>query len=128
MAVIAGWMSGTAPLACRPRPLPDRDRFARQVQPSLEALTCPRCHEDERLGFRLIAHPDAADLDRNYQSVLAKIDLDYPPASPVLLRVREDCMQARLMAWMERAPDPGCTVELAHFKGTFPSDGPRVSH
>src|SRR5205085_384585 len=47
MAAIAAWMNGTAPGVCRPRPLPDRERFAKVVQPSLEALTCPRCHVDE---------------------------------------------------------------------------------
>jgi hypothetical protein len=121
MAAVSGWLEDHPAPACTPRPAPDRARFAAVVQPSLEKLTCPRCHADPSLGFRFIAHPDAADLDRNYDEVLRKIDLDYPPASPVLMRVREDCMQARIMAWIDRAPDPGCVVDLRNFKGSFPS-------
>lgn len=121
MATVQAWLDGAPPARCTPRPPPDRARYAEVVQPSLEALTCPRCHRDERLGFRLIAHPDAADLERNYRSVLEHIDTDCPTASPVLLRVNEDCMQARLLAWIGGQPDPRCTVDLAHFKGRFPS-------
>ena len=119
-ATIGGWIGGAAPAACRSRALPDRARFASLVQPSLEKLTCPRCHEGGKLDFLFTAHPDAVGLERNYQSVLRKIDLDYPPASAVLLRVHEDCMQARLLSWVDRQPDPGCTVELKNFRGSFP--------
>ncbi|MSP62344.1 MAG: hypothetical protein EXR72_18830 [Myxococcales bacterium] len=121
MATIRGWLDGRPARPCTPRPPPDRARFAKLVQPSLETLTCPRCHADDALGFRFLANPTAAQLEENYRQVVAHVDLDYPAVSPVLLRVREDCMQARFLAWVDRQPDPGCTVDLRNFRGTFPT-------
>ena len=59
--------------------------------------------------------------ERNYREVVRHLDLEFPPASPVLLRVREDCMQARLLAWVGSQPQPGCVVSLANFRGSFPA-------
>jgi hypothetical protein len=122
---VTAWIERRAPAPCRPRVPPDRERFAQFVQPSLETLTCPRCHKSDDLGFRLIDKPNSADLARNYEEVLAHVDLEYPPVSSVLLRIHESCMQARLLAWLDNVPDPGCTVELANFRGRFPERQPQ---
>ena len=118
---IRAWLDARPAPTCPPILPPDRTRFATAVQPSLEALTCPRCHIESLAGFQFFAHPSAAQLDLNYQNVVAHIDSEFPPASPVLLRVREPCMQSRLLAWVANQPDPNCIVRLANFKGSFPS-------
>ena len=118
--VVEEWVAGRPSPSCRPSAPPDFNRFAQVVQPSLETLTCPRCHGDGGLTFHFEAKPDRATLERNYREVLAHVDTEYPPASSVLLRVSEDCMQARILAWVGREPDPGCTVDLKNFRGRFP--------
>lgn len=118
--VIDAWTAGREPERCPPPPPPDRGLFATVVQPSLEALTCHRCHENGTGGFWFSRAPAGRFIERNYQSVVANIDLEYPPASHVLFRVREDCMQAKMLAWVGRQAIPTCTVRLANFRGSFP--------
>lgn len=119
--VIDAWIAGRAPEQCLSPTPPDRAQFAAVVQPSLEALTCHRCHEDGTGGFWFARAQRGEFVQRNYDNVLAKIDLEYPPASHVLFRVREDCMQAKMLAWVGRQPMPECTVRLANFRGSFPT-------
>jgi hypothetical protein len=119
--VIDAWIAGREPEQCPSPPAPDRAQFASVVQPSLEALTCHRCHEDGTGGFWFSRAAPGEFVQRNYDNVLAKIDLEYPPASHVLLRVREDCMQTKMLAWVARQPMPSCTVRLANFRGSFPT-------
>lgn len=118
---IDAWIAGREPELCTPPPPPDRALFATVVQPSLEALTCHRCHQDGTGGFWFSRATAGEFVERNYTSVVANIDLEYPPASHVLFRVREDCMQAKLLAWVGRRAMPSCVVRLANFRGSFPA-------
>lgn len=121
--VIQRWISvpgATTFEPCVGMPPPDRERFASIILPALTTLTCPRCHGAGLGGFWLTNVNTGDELERNYQSVVAHVDLDFPPTSRVLARVREDCLQAKFLAWVGRAPDPGCTVSLANFRGSFP--------
>ena len=54
------------------------DRFVTVVMPNLQRLTCTRCHWRELAGFRLVPDPKGADIEANYRSVLAHIDVDLP--------------------------------------------------
>jgi hypothetical protein len=125
--VVDAWIRGDAPEECPSPVAPDRAAFARVVQPSLEALTCHRCHGDGTGGFWFARAAPGEFVQRNYDSVVAHVDLEYPPASPVLFRVREDCMQAKMLAWVGRRALPSCTVRLSSFRGSFPSMDSRRS-
>jgi hypothetical protein len=124
--VARAWARGdTEVTPCARRPDPPLDRFAAMVMPNLQRLTCTRCHWQELAGFRLVPDPTGADVEANYRSVLAHIDVDYPAVSSVLQRVREPCMQSRMLAWIGGEREPDCTVDLRNFVGTFPSVPPR---
>jgi hypothetical protein len=119
--VARAWAHGEVQVAaCARRPDPPLDRFVTMVMPNLQRLTCTRCHWQELAGFRLVPDPKGADVEANYRSVLAHIDVDYPAVSSVLQRVREPCMQSRMLAWIGGDPEPNCVVDLRNFVGAFP--------
>jgi len=120
--VARAWARGETQVApCARRPDPPLDRFVTMVMPNLQRLTCTRCHWRELAGFRLVPDPKGPDIEANYRSVLAHIDVDYPAVSSVLQRVREPCMQSRMLAWIGGDREPDCIVDLHNFVGTFPS-------
>jgi hypothetical protein len=119
------WARGDTDVApCARRPDPPLDRFVTMVMPNLQRLTCTRCHWQELAGFRLVPDPQGPDVEANYRSVLAHIDADYPAVSSVLQRVREPCMQSRMLAWIGGDREPDCAVDLRNFVGTFPAVPP----
>lgn len=109
---VAAWIAGRALKKCPPRPAPSRELYASVVQPAFEQLKCTSCHKEGRGGFLLKdAHGDEATLDANYAAVQQFIDLDFPPVSHVLLRVREPCLQSRLVSWVAGRVQPTCEVK-----------------
>jgi hypothetical protein len=116
---VARWLSGKSVMACAPPPAPDKARFATVVQPALGALTCQKCHKKGLASFHFTA--DAAQVEADYQAVVKAIDTEFPPGSRVLARVRESCLQSKILSWVAKLPDPGCAVQLKNFQGDFPS-------
>jgi hypothetical protein len=111
-AMLVDWASRRPPRTCPPRAAPSYERFAAEVQPVLEKMTCTRepCHGAGRRLYKVAPHPDAAGLESNYRETLAQIDPDFAPISEVMLRMREPCAYAVVTAWIEGAPKPACVV------------------
>lgn len=111
-AMLLTFIEGKPVKPCLPRRAPSAARFATEVQPVLEQMTCTRaaCHGSGTRRFHVTAHPDAAALEGNYQETLAEIDLEFTPLSEVMLRMREPCAYATVTAWIEDAPKPACVV------------------
>lgn len=108
---LEAWLAGRTPRTCPPHRLPDEATYAKIVQPAFEQLKCTSCHQKGSGNFLLVpAGGDASTLHANYLAVQPFIDLDFPPVSHVLLRVREPCLQARIVAWVAGKPQPSCEV------------------
>src|SRR5262249_4743821 len=112
-AMLVDWVSGKPVRPCAPRPAPSFARFAAEVQPVLEKMTCTRaaCHGEGRRVYHVAPHPDAPRLDPHYRETVAQIDPDFAPLSEVMLRMREPCAYAVVTAWIEGAPKPSCVVQ-----------------
>ena len=103
------WMNGQPLKACPAPAAPSKETFVSAVQPALELLKCHSCHAKGNGGFRLVkSDGTAATLDANYEAVVGFVDLDFPPVSRVLQRVREPCLQNRIISWVAGKPQPGC--------------------
>jgi hypothetical protein len=110
-AQVQAWLDGKPIKTCKPRPPPSEATYAEVVQPAFETLRCTSCHKKGVGGMTLTdANGDAAIVKANYAAVQPFIDLDFPPVSHVLLRVREPCLQSRVIAWIAGKPQPSCTV------------------
>lgn len=102
-------------LTVRPR----QDDFERHVQPLLEHLGCSRgggCHALPLGELQILVEPDPDELQANYLSVKAKLNLDDPPASPILAKLlagspegthrplcfasAKACAYRKLLAWI----------------------------
>jgi hypothetical protein len=112
-AMLIDWASGRPVRPCAPRAAPSFERFAAEVQPVLEKMTCTRaeCHGEGRRIYHVAPHPDAPTLAANYKETVAQIDPDFAPLSGVMLRMREPCAYAAVSAWIEGAAKPACTVQ-----------------
>jgi hypothetical protein len=75
-------------------------------------MTCTRgpCHGEGRRIYKVVPRPDTTTLLANYKETIAQIDLEFAPLSEVMLRMREPCAYAVVMAWIEDAPRPACEV------------------
>jgi hypothetical protein len=118
---VTRWLSGKTVSSCAPPAAPDRQRFASVVQPALGVLTCQKCHKKGLASFHFTNAKEPAAVEADYQAVIQAIDTEFPPASRVLARVRESCLQSKILAWVAKLPDPGCTVRLENFQGDFPT-------
>lgn len=115
----------TYELAVRPR----QDDFAEQIQPIFNHLGCSPgggCHATGVGELFLVESPDAAQIDRAYQSVRSKLDLERPERSvlvavllstdlnpaathdPVCFTRLDGCAYRKLLAWIawEKPGDP----------------------
>ncbi|MFO0594427.1 MAG: hypothetical protein U0228_03965 [Myxococcaceae bacterium] len=109
---VEAWVSGQPLVACPPHPAPSRAVYDTVVQPALEALKCTSCHVKSPGGFKLVpADGNDATLASNYAEVVRFVDPDFPPVSHVLLRVREPCLQSRIIAWVAGRSQPACEVK-----------------
>ncbi len=108
---VQAWLDGKPLKTCKPRPPPSEATFAEVVQPAFETLKCTSCHKRGVGGMTLTdANGDASVVKANYAAVQQFIDLDFPPVSHVLLRVREPCLQSRILAWIAGKGQPTCTI------------------
>jgi hypothetical protein len=129
-AMLVDWASGRPVRPCAPRPAPSFERFAAEVQPVLEKMTCTRapCHGEGRRIYHVAPHPDAPALALNFRETVAQIDPDFAPLSEVMLRMREPCAYAVVTAWIEGTSKPACTVQDPD-PGSFPRlDDPGAMH
>ncbi len=84
-----------------------------EIQPVLDTMTCTksRCHGANLEHFKVKRAPtDQASLRKNYDVVLAHVNLDFMPFSEVQLRMRQPCAYSIVGAWIEGKPSPVCTV------------------
>ncbi len=112
-AMLVSWLAGRPVSPCGPKPAPTFERFASDVQPVLDKLTCTqsRCHgRGVRNKLEITPRAEGADLEANYRRVLSELDLEFAPFSEVMLRMREPCAYTVVAAWIEGSPRPSCTV------------------
>lgn len=110
--LVVSWLRGRPVRECPPPRPPSFARFASEVQPVLDKMTCTQafCHGESLPMFRITARPSPAGLQSNYQAVLKQIDYDFMPLSQIQLRMREPCAYATVAAWIEGKPRPTCTM------------------
>jgi hypothetical protein len=111
-AMLVAWTSGKRVAPCPPRKPPPFDRFATEVQPVLDKMTCTQwaCHGGALDTFRLVENAQGDALRKNYEATLKEIDLDFMPFSEVMLRMHEECAYEMTAAWIEERPRPTCTL------------------
>lgn len=110
---VVSWLRGRKVAACPPPPPPPYERFAKEVQPVLDKMTCSQkaCHGGTLPVFALYPHATSEEqLRHNYRQVLQKIDLNYMPLSQVQLRMKDTCAYGTVGAWIEGQPRPICTM------------------
>lgn len=110
--LVVRWLRGQKVRRCPPPTPPSYERFASEVQPVLDKMTCTQaaCHGEEVTTFHLTPRARGQAARANYQAVLKHIDFDFMPFSQVMLRMREPCAYSVVGAWIEKKPRPDCVV------------------
>lgn len=110
---VTAWLRGQPIAPCKKPKVPSFARFVQEIQPVLDTMTCTksRCHGANLEHFKVKRAPtDQASLRKNYDVVLAHVNLDFMPFSEVQLRMRQPCAYSIVGAWIEGKPSPVCTV------------------
>lgn len=110
---MTSWMNRKPIQPCKPPPPPSYERFVKEVQPTLDKMTCTqaRCHGESIKGY--VIKPFAKDektLRENYTWTLQKINVDFMPLSEIMLRMREPCAYSKVGAWIENKPSVTCQI------------------